>query len=58
MSSFLLGYGMRRERALIAAGISAAGALRANEKNALLSGAAARAAATPPHLPPRQSESA
>jgi O-antigen ligase len=58
MSSFLLGYGMRRERALVAAGISAAGAMRANERNALLSGAAAAAAAAPPSAPPRQSESA
>ena len=37
MSSFLLGYGMRRERVLV------------SDPNA----AAARAAATPPHLPPR-----
>ena len=42
MSSFLLGYGMRRERVLVSG------------PNA----AAARAAATPPHLPPRPSESA
>lgn len=42
MSSFLLGYGMRRERVLV------------SDPN----GAAARAAAAPPHLPPRPPESA
>jgi len=42
MSAFLLGYGMRRERALATA----------------ISAAAAPAAATPPHLPSRQWESA
>ena len=42
MSSFLLGYGMRRERVLVSGP----------------NGAAARAAATPPHFPRRPSESA
>lgn len=59
MTAFLLGYGMRRERAIADARVSPpASALRANDEKAPISGVAGRAAVTRPSAPPRQSESA
>ena len=65
MTAFLLGYGMRRERILAAGDVpTIAGRSKHADREAMkrrasaISGDAAPAAATPPHPPPRQSESA
>ena len=65
MTAFLLGYGMRRERILAAGDVpTIAGRSKHADRQAMkrpvgaISGDAAPATATPPHPPPRQSESA
>ena len=64
MTAFLLGYGMRRERILAGGDVPTLAGRSSLDRRAApqpangLSGAAARAAATPPRLPPRPSESA